>query len=229
MLSSKNSKSKLLVVTALVLFPASIYLYFIVRLKNVPKLPYLGPREPVEMVIDGETIVDTLYHQVPDFSFQAHNGKEIEEQIMENKICVVDFFFASCQSICPIMSNQLERVQKHYEEFDDLLLLSHTVDPERDSVSVLNKYANEHNASEDKWLFVTGSKKELYEIARKGYFVSASEGDGGEEDFIHSPMFVLVDKEKRLRGYYDGTDSTDVDRLIDDIRILIGEYQLTLK
>ena len=229
MFLSKNSKSKLFVVMALVLFPACIYLYFIVRLKNVPKLPYLGPREPVEMVVHGDTIIDTIYHQVPDFSFKAHNGKEIEEKVMENKICVVDFFFASCQSICPIMSNQLKRVQSHYDEFDDLLLLSHTVDPESDSVSVLNKYAHQHNADEGKWLFVTGSKKELYEIARNGYFVSASEGDGGKEDFIHSPMFVLVDKEKRLRGYYDGTDSTGVDRLIDDIRILIGEYQLTLK
>ena len=229
MFLSKNSKSKLFVVMALVLFPASIYLYFIVRLKSVPKLPYLGPREPVEMIVEGETIVDTVYHQVPDFSFIAHTGKEVTREDMDNKICVVDFFFSTCKGICPIMTTQLGRVQKYYEEFDDLLLLSHTVDPEGDSVSVLNDYASEYNAIEGKWLFLTGDKKELYEMARKTYFVSADEGDGGEEDFIHSELLILVDKEKRLRGHYDGTKPEDVDRLIDDIAILVGEYQLVLK
>ena len=229
MFLSKSSNSKLIVAVALVLFPASIYLYFIVRLKNVPKLPYLGPREPVELVVDGETIVDTLYHKVSDFRFIAHTGKEITRQVMDDKICIVDFFFASCEGICPIMSSHLEKVQKHYEDFDDLLILSHTVDPERDSVFELNNYAQEYNANDEKWLFLTGDKKDLYQMARKSYFVSADEGDGGEEDFIHSELLILVDKEKRLRGHYDGTKMEDVERLIDDIAILVGEYQLVLK
>jgi protein SCO1/2 len=229
MILTQNNISKLIVLIALILLPGSIYIYFIARLKNVPKLPYLGPKEPIERVEKGQTIIDTIYHEVSPFSFVGHNGNEVTLHTMGDKICVVDFFFTSCQGICPLMSSQLERVQEHYSNFDDLLLLSHTVDPESDSISVLNSYAKEHNAKEDKWLFLTGSKIELYEMARKSYFVSASEGNGGEEDFIHSERFILIDKEKRLRGHYDGTDSVEVDRLIDDIAILIGEYQLVLK
>jgi protein SCO1/2 len=106
---------------------------------------------------------------------------------------------------------------------EGIAILSHTVDPERDSVSVLRSYANHFQAIDKKWEFVTGNKKEIYNIARKGYFVSASEGDGGEEDFIHSPLFVLIDKQKHLRGYYDGTDSLEVNKLLIDIDVLLVE------
>ena len=220
---SSNSIAKTAVFVTLLVIPATVYLYFIAQLKSLPKLGYFGPREAIVNTIDGEQVTDTMYHAVPDFSFINQNNQVITDANFENKVYVADFFFASCQSICPIMSSQLERVQEKYRGNDKVGILSHTVDPERDSVPVLRSYANLHEAVDNKWEFITGNKKEIYEIARRGYFVSASEGDGGEEDFIHSPLFVLVDTKKHLRGYYDGTDSLEVNKLLVDIDVLLAE------
>jgi protein SCO1/2 len=220
---SSNNIAKAVVLIVLLFIPASIYLYFMTVLNSIPKLGYFGPREPITVIVDGEETIDTAYHMIPSFSFVNQNNQEITEQHFEGKIYVADFFFTSCQSICPIMSSQLERVQEKYKNLEGISILSHTVDPERDSVSVLRSYANHFQAIDKKWEFVTGNKKEIYNIARKGYFVSASEGDGGEEDFIHSPLFVLIDKQKHLRGYYDGTDSLEVNKLLIDIDVLLVE------
>jgi protein SCO1/2 len=220
---SFNSIAKAAVFIVLLVIPATIYLYFIAQLKSLPKLGYFGPREAISKTVDGELVTDTLYHEVPEFSFINQNNQVITDNHFKGRVYVADFFFASCQSICPIMSSQLERVQAKYRDNDQLGILSHTVDPESDSVAVLRSYASLHEALDNKWEFITGNKKEIYEIARKGYFVSASEGDGGEEDFIHSPYFVLVDTKKHLRGFYDGTDSLEVNKLLVDIDILLAE------
>jgi protein SCO1/2 len=220
---SFNSIAKAAVFIVLLVIPATIYLYFIAQLKSLPKLGYFGPRDAISKTVDGELVTDTLYHKVPEFSFINQNNQVITDNHFKGRVYVADFFFASCQSICPIMSSQLERVQAKYRDNDQLGILSHTVDPESDSVAVLRSYASLHEALDNKWEFITGNKKEIYEIARKGYFVSASEGDGGEEDFIHSPYFVLVDTKKHLRGFYDGTDSLEVNKLLVDIDILLAE------
>ena len=220
---SSNIIAKAAVFIILLVIPATIYLYFIAQLKSIPKLGYFGPRDAISKTVDGELVTDTLYHEVPEFSFINQNNQVVTSNHFEDRVYVADFFFTSCQSICPIMSSQLERVQAKYRENNLVAILSHTVDPESDSVEVLRSYATLHEALDNKWEFITGNKKEIYEIARKGYFVSASEGDGGDEDFIHSPYFVLVDTKKHLRGFYDGTDSLEVNKLLVDIDVLLAE------
>jgi protein SCO1 len=140
--------------------------------------------------------------------------------VVKGKVYVVDYFFTTCQSICPIMSKQLDRV---YREQKDVLILSHTVDPETDTPGALNAYAKKFNADSKRWIFLTGSKPELYDLARTGYLLDAQEGNGGEEDFIHTQNFALIDKKGRIRGYYDGTDSSSVSDLITDIDFLLEE------
>lgn len=168
---------------------------------------------------------DTTYHTVKPFLFIDQYGEKVTEENVKGKIYVTDFFFTTCQSICPVMSNQLERVYQTYHGNGDILILSHTVAPEEDSVKVLMDYARLHGVNDRQWLFLTGDKKDLYRMARQSYLLNNDEGQGDEDDFIHTQNFALVDKERRLRGFYDGTDSIDVSRLITDIGILLEEYR----
>ena len=186
-------------------------------------LPIYGERYAEEKVIDGETVVDTVYHTIGDFEFVNQNDDTIRSKDLEGKIKVVDFFFVSCQTICPKMSTQMKRVQDKVKTIDEIVILSHTVNPEDDSVSVLKQYATEYGAIDNKWHFLTGDKKEIYEIARKGYLVNALEGDGGPDDFIHTELFLLIDDKNRIRGMYDGTSKEAVDTLIDEIKVLMKQ------
>lgn len=172
---------------------------------------------------------DTAYHSVKPFMFLNQFNEKTTEETIKGKIYVTDFFFTTCQSICPIMSNQLERVYKTFEKNPEVMILSHTVDPEVDSVPVMMKYAKLHGVTDKRWLFLTGDKKHLYEMARQSYLLNAEEGNGDEEDFIHTQNFALVDKERHLRGFYDGTDSLEVSRLITDIKLLLEEYEYNEK
>jgi len=167
---------------------------------------------------------DTLWHTVPPFSFDGHTGQKITEQTFKNKIIVTDFFFTHCPGICPKMTKQLTRVQQEFRDDDEVMILSHTVDPARDTIQRLIEYADMYEADSTKWIFVTGTKKDLYHQARKGYFITATEGDGGEEDFVHSEKIVLVDKNRIIRGYYDGTNPEEVNRLMVAIKLLKLEY-----
>lgn len=167
---------------------------------------------------------DTTYHLVKSFSFINQYNETVTDETVKNKIYVTDFFFTTCQSICPIMSSQLERVYDEFKNAKDIMILSHTVSPEEDSVNVLMNYAKLHGVKDRKWLFLTGDKKQLYDMARKSYLLNMEEGKGDENDFIHTQNFALIDKEKHLRGFYDGTDSLDVTRLIADIKLLQEEY-----
>lgn len=166
---------------------------------------------------------DSVFHEVGSFEFENQFHEVINEKTVTGKIYVADFFFATCQSICPQMSTQLTRVQKAFKNDPDFLILSHTVNPMHDTVEVLNQYAIGYGALKDKWHFLTGSKKEIYRIAKEGYLVNAIQDDGTEEGFLHTELFILVDKKKRLRGMYDGTDSVAVNKLIEDIKLLKTE------
>ena len=185
--------------------------------KPLRTLPYFGQKNVVK---NG----DTTYHVVKPFCFTNQYNEKVTEETMKGKIYVTDFFFTTCQSICPIMSSELERVYKQFSHQEDILILSHTVSPEEDSASVLKEYASMHGVKDRRWLFVTGDKKHLYDMARTSYLLNAEEGNGDADDFIHTQNFALVDKEKHLRGFYDGTDSLDVSRLITDINLLLEEY-----
>lgn len=165
------------------------------------------------------------YHRVGAFKLTNQDGKEITEKDYKNKIYITDFFFVTCPTICPKMTAQMHRVYNEFKNNNDIMFLSHTVMPESDSVPVLKEYANKHKVNSNKWNFVTGDKKQIYNLARKTYFAAITEGDGGVNDFIHTENFVLVDKEKRLRGFYDGTSKKDVDRLIKDVNALLYEYK----
>lgn len=166
---------------------------------------------------------DTVYHTVGDFAFVNQFGDTVSSTSLVGNIKIVDFFFVDCQTICPKMSSQLKRVQEKIKTVKNVVILSHTVNPENDSVPVLNRYAEEYGAIQNKWHLLTGDKKELYKIAREGYLVNALQGDGGPDDFIHTELFVLVDQKNRIRGFYDGTSAGAVDTLIDELKVLLKE------
>lgn len=166
---------------------------------------------------------DTIYHTVGAFEFTNQYGEKVSEQTVKNKIYVADFFFATCQSICPEMSKNLVDVQKAYENDDSLLILCHTVNPMHDTVEVLKNYAELYGAKKGKWHFLTGDKKKIYTLAMDGYLLNAVENDGTPEGFIHSELLMLVDPQGRIRGIYDGTDKAAVTKLISDIKVLKRE------
>jgi len=173
----------------------------------------------------GKPMVVTNIHTIPDFSFIDQEGKTVDQNTTKGKTYVADFFFTTCKSICPVMSKELMKLGKVLKSDTNVVFISHTVDPETDSISQLRTYALAHQADPKQWHFVTGSKKHLYEMARIGYYVTATEGDGGAEDFVHTQNFVLVDKYRQIRGYYDGTDSLEMGKLLKDIDLLRAEYK----
>ena len=181
-------------------------------------LPVIGEKKHA-----GVENTDTIYHTVGNFKFINQNKDTISQKAIENKIYVADFFFATCQSICPQMSTSLIRVQDAFKTDNDFLILSHSVNPSHDTSEVLLSYAGKYKAIKDKWHFLTGSKKEIYDLAKDSYLVNALEDDGTPEGFLHSELFLLVDKQKRIRGMYDGTDSIAVNKLIEDIKLLKTE------
>jgi len=195
-----------------------IFWYFLKGAENKPirYLPYYGPKNWSQ----GQ---DTNYHQIPNFEFTNQNNQAFTSKDTEGKIYVCEYFFTTCKSICPVMNANLEKVYQKFKNQPDFLILSHTVDPETDSVNVLLNYARAHGVNNNQWQFLTGEKVKLYALARQGYLLSADEGNGGEEDFIHTQNFALVDGEKHIRGYYDGTDSLEINRLIIDIELLKQE------
>lgn len=178
------------------------------------KLPVIGNKE----VIDG----DTIYHTIPDFSFIDQDSNFVDNETFADKAYVVDFFFISCPTICPKTTKQMLRIYDKFQNEDRLKLLAHTVDPKRDSVAALHRYARNLNVSSDKWHFVTGEKFDIYEIA-DDYFSIAKEDPDAPGGFDHSGRFILVDKNRMVRSFCDGTDPGDVDRFMEDIQILLDE------
>ena len=160
-------------------------------------------------------------HTIKDFNLINQNGIKVSSKDYENKIYVVDFFFTSCPSICPIMTDNMLLIQEEFIKNNDIMLLSISVTPEIDNVQVLKKYAIKKGVIDSKWNITTGSKKHIYELARKSFFAVLDKGDGGLQDFIHTPNFILVDTKKQIRGIYDGTVEKEISRLILDINILV--------
>ncbi len=184
-------------------------------------LPVIGPKKL------GGSGNDTIYHTIDQFKLVNQTKDTITENNIDNKIYVADFFFATCQSICPQMSTQLVRVQNEFKDDNDFLILSHTVNPAHDTSEVLFAYSRKYQAIPNKWHFLTGNKKTIYDLAKNDYLVNALEDDGTPEGFLHSELFLLIDKQKRIRGMYDGTDSIQVNKLISDIKLLKTENSAT--
>ena len=192
-------------------------------LKPREVLPIFQPAQVNEELVDSTIQHVKKYHTIADFSLINQNGKTVTQDTYNNKIYIADFFFTTCQTICPIMTDHMVILQNKLKLYPDVMLLSHTVTPEIDSVAQLKKYALNKGVLDSKWNLVTGDKKEIYQLARKSYLAVKSNGDGGEYDMIHTENFILVDQKKRIRGYYDGTLEEDIESLLNDIDILKKE------
>lgn len=200
-----------------------LYLFYN-ALKPVKILPIYQPAGISFELVDSTLQHVKKYHKIAPFSLLNQNGKVITQLDYEDLIYVADFFFTTCPSICPIMTDNMVRIQTQILEDDKVKLLSFSVTPQIDSVPQLKKYALEKGVVDAKWNLLTGDKKEIYTLARKSYFVVKEDGDGGPHDMIHTENFVLVDPDKRIRGYYDGTDKAAMESLMEDITTLKEEY-----
>ena len=187
-------------------------------------LPVYQPSMVDPTLVDSTLHYKKKYHKIADFALTNQNGQTITQDDYKDKIYVADFFFTTCPTICPIMTKNMGDIQKSILEDDEVMLLSHSVTPAIDSVSQLKKYALEKGVVDRKWNLVTGDKKHIYELARKSYLAVKTDGDGGAYDMIHTENFILVDKEKRIRGFYDGTNPKEIDKLLEDLKILKDSY-----
>lgn len=183
-------------------------------------LPIYQPTMVNFEMVDSTLQYQSKYHKIADFSMTNQNGETVTQDDYENKIYVADFFFTTCQTICPIMTDHMVQIQEATANDDDVMLLSYSVTPEIDDVAQLKRYATEKGVNDEKWNLVTGDKKEIYELARKSYLAVKEDGNGDQYDMIHTENFMLIDKKRQIRGYYDGTKPEDIQRLLDDIKVL---------
>jgi protein SCO1/2 len=218
------SRYKFLAVVLFVLSTIIItIIYQILKPKEV--LPVFQPSKVSVELVDSTIQHVKKYHTIADFSLTNQNGKTITQSDYKGKIYIADFFFTTCPTICPIMTKNMAGIQTQIIDDDDVLLLSHSVTPVIDSVAQLKKYALEKGVNDAKWNLVTGDKKQIYKLARKSYLAVKNDGDGGPFDMIHTENFILVDKERRIRGFYDGTKIEDIEKLMEDLDILKASYQ----
>lgn len=208
----------------LAVFSAVVIPVFYNLLKVDKKLKVYSPADVNPRLVDFSMKHITKDHTIADFKLSNQNGEIITNNTYANKIYVADFFFTRCQSICIAMAYNMSELQDFYKNDGDIMFLSHSVTPVMDSVAVLKEYAERKGVIDEKWNVTTGSKKDIYELARKSYFAVLDEGNGDEDDFIHTEQFVLVDKERRIRGYYDGTEKEEMLKLKEDITLLRAEY-----
>lgn len=194
-------------------------------LKVEKKLPIYQPASVNAELVDSTIQYRKKYHKIADFNLINQNGETITQDDYKDKIYVADFFFTTCQTICPVMTKNMHEVQKAFIADNDVKMLSHTVTPEIDTVAQLKRYAQEKGVNASKWNLVTGDKKQIYELARKSYLAVKDDGDGGSFDMIHTENFMLIDKERQIRGYYDGTNPKEIERLIEDIKTLKASYK----
>ncbi len=213
-------------ITAVVIIIGITVGYFILLPdSNHKKLPFYNPTDLKAEMVDSSLLRKGFGHTIGEFEFQDQNDKTIKRKDVEGKVFVAEYFFTTCGTICPKMNQQMMRVQKAYENNPNLKILSFTVDPDVDDVKQMKTYADGHGANPNQWHFLTGTKEDLYGLARKSFFIlkpaeAENLGDAGS-DFIHTNNFVLVDQKLRIRGYYDGTSSKEVDKLIKDIQTLL--------
>ena len=224
MFNKKLLKRYAPIVITMTVFSAFVVSSFYYVNKPIETLPIYSPSMVSKELVEENIQFIKKYHKIKDFSMKNQNGETITQEFYNDKIYVADFFFTTCPTICPIMTENMGYIQEKIKNDSDILLLSFSVTPEIDSVEQLKKYALEKNVIDSKWNLVTGNKKDIYNLARTSYLVAKTNGDGGKYDMIHTENFVLVDKEKRIRGFYDGTNSKEMDQLLNDIKILKNSY-----
>ena len=185
-------------------------------------LPLYGPKTTIEIVKNGVKEIDSVDYSIPNFQFVDQDGKPVDSNTIHGKIFVADFFFTSCPSICPKMMKKMDEVYEKYKTNSDVVILSYSIDPNRDSVARLKAYEKKIGFESSKWHLLTGNKDSIYTLADK-YLVSAAEDADAPGGHIHSGNFILIDKHRRIRGYYDGTKDDKVQKLMDDMDILLKE------
>ena len=202
----------------------SIFVFYKIQTPET-KLPVFNPTDVNPRLVDASKRHVRNSHKIGAFNLVDQNGDSISNATYKDKIYVADFFFTRCESICPIMTNYMTQVQGVYKTDSEIMFLSFSVTPNIDSISVLKDYALKNSVIDTKWHLVTGNKKDIYKLARQSFFAALDKGDGGKQDFIHTEQFVLIDKKQQIRGFYDGTDKIQVNKLIEDIKILKSEYR----
>ena len=217
--------NRLLVVLIILVIGIAVGTYYLIP--HDEKLPVINPADVESEMVDPEILRQGYGHKIGSFALLNQNGDTITEKFVDGKVYVAEYFFTTCGSICPIMNKQMKRVNTAYFDNPEVAVLSFTVDPDVDTVAQMKLYADGHDIKGDHWQFLTGDKKELYQLARQSYFVlkpaeAENLGDAGS-DFIHTNNFVLVDRESRIRGYYDGTNPDEVGTLLKDIQKLLEE------
>jgi len=194
-------------------------------LKVDKPLPIYQPAMVNSELVDSTIQHQINYHKIADFSLTNQNGKTITQADYKDKIYVADFFFTTCQTICPIMTDNMEKIQKEIMNDDEVMLLSHSVTPDIDTVEQLKKYAIKKGVNDKKWNLVTGDKGEIYRLARKSYLAVKDDGMPDDYGMVHTENFMLIDKKGQIRGYYDGTKTEDITTLLKDIKKLKKEYE----
>lgn len=206
------------------LLSAIIISIFYSILNREKPLPIFQPNQVENTLVDTTIQHIKKYHKIGDFSLINQNGDSISQKDYQDKIYVADFFFTTCQTICPIMTDHMLEIQDALIEDPEVMLLSHSVTPQIDDVPQLKRYAVAKGVNDEKWNLVTGDKKHIYDLARKSYLAVKSDGNGDQYDMIHTENFMLIDKKRQIRGFYDGTDSEAIVKLLQDIAKLKKEY-----
>jgi len=202
---------------------AAIVLLFFRALQPIPVLPIYQPAMVDPVLVDESIQYVKKYHRINEFSLTNQNGENITHKDYDGHIYLADFFFTTCPSICPIMTENMVYLQSLVNDLPDVKLLSFTVNPEIDSPEVLKAYAQQKGVDDKRWNLLTGDKEEIYNLARRSYLVVQDDGNGDEHDMIHTENFVLIDTKRRIRGYYDGTDINSIKKIFNDIKILLKE------
>ena len=230
-----SRRTKVLVFGGIAAFVLSLFLFFSPMLGLVEHkftyLSYYGPKEPMLVERDGKMVVDTIYAEVPPFSFIDRYGKPFTDKDVAGKIVIADFFFTRCTTICPRMSINMQQLQLKLDDdaYKDVVFLSHTVDPENDTPEVLDAYAKKLEADPVRWKFLTGNAPDIYRMGNTGYLLSALEDTASAEQFVHDGRFVLVDKQHHIRGYYDGTTASGMNALAADLKMLLKEEKIKIR
>jgi len=219
-----STTKKVLILVMILALPGFLYYLLTAEGKNrYMPLPFFGPKQLAKTShkFHGKVIPDTIYHKLPDFKLVDQNGETITAKNFDNKIFVASFFYTHCPSVCNTINKNVNALLSDYAKNNMVCFASITVDPQRDSVSVLHKYSQQYRPPGIKWLFLTGDTSVIYPLARKGFLVDAVKIDN--DNFIYSDKLILIDKEKRIRGYYSGTSTNDITKLNDEIKVLIAE------
>jgi protein SCO1/2 len=221
-----NKTVKIGILAAIIAIPIFLYLFLVIFGVNKHKLKKFHPIDVIKKEIKpGVFKYDTIYHKVKDFTLITHLGDTFSTSSIPDKIYIVDFFFTRCSSICPQMTKQLTRIQERFKKRNDFKILSITIDQNYDTPDVLKSYSKKFNANDSLWLFLTGEKNVIYNLAKNQFFLNVLEDNTLEqEEFIHSDKVVLVDKNRNIRGYYNGTSDEDIERLMIEMDILFYEY-----